>query len=406
MLRDENRRSIARGQRRNQMTNVPLCGLVHPASVTFVPIRDRPSNMKPPAAPQSIRYLTTRDGVRLAWASMGQGPPLVKAANWLTHLQYDLESPIWRHWIRFLAGNYHFVRHDERGCGMTQWDVPELSLERWVEDLEAVVDAAGITTPAAFLGISQGAATCIAYAIRHPERVSHLILYGGYATGWAKRGDEQGLRRFRAIVELIRLGWGTDNISFRQIFTSRFVPGASTHQLEWFNELCRRTTTPEVAAQLMLARSNIDVRPLLSQVRVPTLVIHAVDDEVTPLNASRELAADIPNAQFVQLESRNHVLLEDEPAWAQFKQLVLEFTGSRAQETIRPDPTKLGALTDRERDVLGGIMAGRSNVEIAESLHLSDKTVRNIVSRIFEKLEVKSRTQAIVCARDQGFDGR
>jgi pimeloyl-ACP methyl ester carboxylesterase/DNA-binding CsgD family transcriptional regulator len=269
-----------------------------------------------------------------------------------------------------------------------------------------VVDAAGITTPAAFLGISQGAATCIAYAVRHPERVSHLILYGGYATGWAKRGDEQGLRRFRAIVELIQLGWGTNNISFRQIFTSRFVPGASAQQLEWFNELCRRTTTPEVAARLMLARSEIDVRPLLSQVKVPTLVIHSADDEVTPLNASRELAADIPNARFVQLESRNHVLLEDEPAWAQFKDIVLEFTGRGSQETSLPAASKLNALTDRERDVLGGILAGKSNVEIATALHLSDKTVRNIVSRVFEKLEVKSRTQAIVCARDQGFDGR
>jgi pimeloyl-ACP methyl ester carboxylesterase/DNA-binding CsgD family transcriptional regulator len=387
------------------MTNVPTRCLVHPASVTFVPIRVRSSDMKQPGAPQSIRYLTTRDGVRLAWAGMGHGPPLVKAANWLTHLQYDLESPIWRHWIRFLAEHFYFVRHDERGCGMTQWDVPELSLERWVEDLEAVVDAAGIKTPAAFLGISQGAATCIAYAVRHPERVSHLILYGGYATGWVKRGDEQGLRRFRAIVELIQLGWGGDNISFRQVFTSRFVPGANAQQLEWFNELCRRTTTPEVAAKLMLARSEIDVRPLLSQVKVPTLIIHAVDDEVTPLSASRELAAEIPNAQFVQLESRNHVLLEDEPAWAQFKAIVLEFTGHSTQETPRR-ASKLNALTDRERDVLGGIMAGRSNIEIAASLHLSDKTVRNIVSRIFEKLEVKSRTQAIVSARDQGFDGR
>lgn len=361
--------------------------------------------MKPPGPPQSIRYLTTRDNVRLAWASMGQGPPLVKAANWLTHLQYDLESPVWRHWIRFLAEHYYFVRHDERGCGMTQWEVPGLSLPLWVEDLESVVEAAGITTPAAFLGISQGAATCIAYAVRHPERVSHLILYGGYATGWAKRGDEQGLRRFRAIVELIRLGWGSANISFRQIFTSRFVPGASLQQLGWFNELCRRTTTPEIAAQLMLARSEIDVRPLLRQVKVPTLVIHAVEDEVTPLNASRELAAEIPNAQFVQLESRNHVLLEDEPAWARFKQIVLEFTGRAKQEAARPEANKLNALTGRERDVLGGIVAGRSNVEIAAYLHLSDKTVRNIVSRIFDKLEVKSRTQAIVCARDQGFDG-
>lgn len=349
---------------------------------------------------QSIRYVRSSDGVRLAWASTGSGPPLVKAANWLTHLQYDLESPVWRHWIEFFAEHFHFIRYDERGCGMSQWEVPEVSLPRWVDDLTAVIDAADCDEPMTLLGISQGASACIAYAVQHPDRVSHLILYGGYATGWAKRGDPQGLRRFQAIVELIRLGWGTDTVAFRQVFTSRFAPGASQQQLEWFNELCRRTTTPEIAAHLMLARSEVDVRELLPQLKVPTLVIHPVDDQVTPLSASRELAAEIPNAEFVQLESRNHVLLEHEPAWAHFKEVVLEFTGCGGKEQ---SADRFSELSPRERDVLGGLAAGHSNAQIATSLHLSEKTVRNIVSRIFEKLAVESRTQAAMFARDHGF---
>lgn len=351
---------------------------------------------------QSIRYLKTQDGVQLAWASIGKGRPLVKAANWLTHLQYDLESPVWHHWLRFLARHFRFIRYDERGCGMTQWEVPEVSLSRWIDDLEAVATTAEPNQSAVVLGISQGAATSIGYAVRHPQRVSHLILYGGYATGWALRGDEDGLRRYRAIVELIRLGWGTDNVAFRQVFTSRFMPDATPQQLEWWNDLCRRTTTPEIAAHLMLARSDIDVRELLPKISVPTLVIHAADDNVTPISASRELAAGIRNAEFVQLESRNHVLLEREPAWERFKQIVLEFTGQGAYAA--ESDNRFAGLSGRERDVLEGLVAGRTNAEIAAILHISDKTVRNVVSRVFDKLSVKSRAQAIVMARDHGFD--
>jgi pimeloyl-ACP methyl ester carboxylesterase/DNA-binding CsgD family transcriptional regulator len=349
---------------------------------------------------QSTRYLKTNDGVQLAWAAMGNGPPLIKAANWLTHLQYDLESPVWQHWIRFFARHFRFTRYDERGCGMTQWQVPEVSVARWIDDLEAVAAVAEPQGSVALLGISQGAAICIGYAVRHPQRVSHLILYGGYASGWAIRGDAEGLSRYRAIVELIRLGWGSNNVAFRQVFTSRFAPDASPEQIEWFNELCRRTTTPEVAAHLMLARSEVDVRELLHQVRVPTLVIHARDDDVTPISASRELAAGIPNAEFVQLESRNHVLLEHEPAWSRFKQVVLEFTG-HAPAAKRDD--LFAALSGREQEVLQGLAAGRSNSEIAALLHISDKTVRNMLTRIFDKLSVHSRAQAIVLARDHGF---
>jgi pimeloyl-ACP methyl ester carboxylesterase/DNA-binding CsgD family transcriptional regulator len=351
---------------------------------------------------QLIRYLTTTDGVQLAWATMGAGPPLIKAANWLTHLQYDLESPVWRHWLQFFGRHFRVTRYDERGCGMTQWETPDVSVPRWIDDLEAVAGVAEPERPATLLGISQGAAACIGYAVRHPERVSHLILYGGYATGWRNRGDSEGLRRYEAIVELIRLGWGTDNVAFRQIFTSRFAPEARPEQLDWFNELCKRTTTPEIAAHLMLARAEVDVRDLLHQVRAPTLVMHAAGDQVTPVEASHELAAGIPNAQFLQLESRNHVLLEHEPAWAHFKAAVLEFTGRG--EKARQSDRSFHALSPRERDVLGALAAGRSNAEIASDLHLSDKTVRNMLTRIFEKLNVKSRAQAIVYARDHGFE--
>ncbi len=353
---------------------------------------------------QSIRYLKTSDGIELAWATMGKGPSLIKAANWLTHLQYDLESPVWLHWIKFFAQHFHFVRYDERGCGMTQWQVPDVSLPRWIDDLEAVAAAAIPDQPMTLLGVSQGAATCIGYAVRHPERVSHLILYGGYATGWARRGDEEGLRRYRAIVDLIKLGWGSDNAAFRQVFTSRFAPGASAEQIDWFNDLCRRTTTPAIATHLMLARSEVDVVDLLSQVRVPTLVLHASDDEVTPISASRELAAAIPNAEFVQLESRNHVLLEHEPAWARFKETVLEFTGRGT--SLNKSVAAFAALSDRERVLLGGLVSGLSNAEIAASMAISDKTVRNMLTRVFEKLRVRSRTQAIVLARDQGFTSK
>lgn len=350
---------------------------------------------------QSIRYLTTTDGVQLAWAVMGSGPALIKAANWLTHLQYDLESPVWQHWLQFFSRYFRFIRYDERGCGLTQWETPDVSMPRWIDDLEAVATASEPQRPATLLGISHGSAACIGYAVRHPERVSRLILYGGYARGWRLRDDPEGLRRYRAIVDLIRLGWGTDNVVFRQVFTSRFAPEASPTQLGWFNDLCKRTTTPEIAAHLLLARAEVDVRELLHQVRVPTLVLHAIGDDVSPLEASRELAAGIPNAEFVQLESRNHILLEHEPAWSRFKDVVLEFTGCDAQ--AREGDHSVDALSPREREILSALVAGRSNVEIARNLHISDKTVRNSLTRIFDKLKVKSRTQAAVFARDHGF---
>lgn len=348
---------------------------------------------------QTIRYLTASDGVRLAWAVAGTGAPLVKAANWLTHLSFDLESPIWRHWIALFAEHYRFARYDERGCGMSDRLPGEISLARWVDDLDEVVEAACPGTPVTLLGISQGAAACVGYAARRPDRVARMVLYGGYARGIWKRGDVDRGREYGAIVELSRL-WGSDNPAFRQVFTSRFVPGATAEQVRWFNELCRKTVSPGMAGRLLAARAELDVSDLLADVRAPTLVLHAREDNVVPIAEGQLLAAGIADAQFVELDSRNHVLLDHEPAFRRFAEVVLEFTGAGA---VAGDP--FAVLTAREREVLGLLCTGLSNAEIAADLRISEKTVRNHVSHVFDKLGVWSRTQAIVFARERGFAG-
>jgi len=353
--------------------------------------------IKKPA--QRIRYVRTPDGVQLAWAEAGAGPTLIKAANWMTHLEYEWESPVWRHWIRFFSEHFHYIRHDERGCGMTDWNVGDLSFARWIEDLEAVVAAVNPQEPFALLGISQGAATCIAYAVRHPERVSRLVLYGGYARGTYRRGDAEKERLYRALIELTRLGWGKDNPAFRQVFTSRFIPGGTDEQLGWFNELCRKTTSPEIAARLLESRAAIDVMDLLGSVHVPTLIVHSRDDDVIPIAEGHILAAGIPGAQFVELDSKNHILLESEPAWERFCAEVLEFM---EVNSTGEDPA-FDSLTAREREVLALITEGLGNAEIAARLSISEKTVRNHVSNLFDKLGVWTRAQAMVFANDHGF---
>jgi pimeloyl-ACP methyl ester carboxylesterase/DNA-binding CsgD family transcriptional regulator len=350
----------------------------------------------------TVRYARATDGVRLAWAESGAGIPLVKAATWLTHLEYDLDSPVWRHWTDFLSSRFRYVRYDERGCGMSDWDIRDLTLERRVDDLEMVVDAAGVSDPFVLLGISHGACVCIAYAARHPERVARMVLCGGFARGTLRRGDEAAARTFEAIIALADL-WGSDNAAFREVFTSRFIPGATDEQLRWFNDLCRKTTSPELAGRLLRARAETDVSGLLAGLHTPTLVVHARDDAVAPLAEGRLLASDIPGAQYVELDSRNHVLLEHEPAWTRFKDVLLEFTGqTAAHDTGGP---AFDALSPRERETLALLAGGLSNAEIAERLGISEKTVRNHLSHLFDKLGVWSRAQALVFARDRGFSG-
>lgn len=344
---------------------------------------------------QQVHYVQADDGVKLAWNVTGRGPPLVKAATWLTHLQYDRESPVWAHWVRFLGDHYSYLRYDERGCGMSDWNAGDLTLPRWVEDLETVVDAVGIDRPFALLGISQGAATAIGYAVRHPRRVSHLVLYGGYAAGGLRSDDPQRAALFRAVMEVVGLGWGSDNPAFRRLFTERFAPDGTAEQLDWFNQLCRQTTAPENAVALLQARGNVDIREQLDQVRVPTLVLHANRDHIAPIAQGRLLASRIAGARFVELDSSNHVLLEHEPAWRDFQEALLAFTGVVRPEA-RLDPAREAVLTAREREVLALLCGGRSNAQIGWELGVAEKTVRNHVSGVYRKLGVRSRAEAIV----------
>ena len=352
---------------------------------------------------QRIQFVRSPDGVQIAWAEAGSGPPLVKASNWLSHLEYEWESPVWRHWIRFFTGHFRFVRYDERGCGMSDWNVEDFAFPRWVGDLEAVADASLPQCAFPLVAISQGVSVAIAYAVKHPKRVSRLVLYGGYARGWALRGDPIGKREHEAIVELAAVGWGRDNPAFRQVFTSRFIPGATSEQMDWFNELCRRTSPPAIVADLLRARGSVDITELVEKVRVPTLVLHAREDAAVPIASGRELTARIPGAQYIELDSKNHILLEGEPAWGRFCDAVRDFMG--IEHAARTDEGPFAELTARERGILALLTEGRSNGDIAERLGVSEKTVRNHVSNLFDKLGVFTRAQAMVFARDRGFRG-
>jgi class 3 adenylate cyclase/pimeloyl-ACP methyl ester carboxylesterase len=261
---------------------------------------------------QEIRYCRAADSVRLAYAISGQGPPLVKTGNWLNHLEYDWESPAWGHFFVGLSREHKLIRYDPRGTGLSDWDVPNISLDTWVNDVAAVVDAAGVDR-FPLLGYSQGCAVSIAYAVRYPERVSHLVLLGGFALGQSKRTPAERERR-KALTTLMRMEWGADNPALRQMFANYLMPDATKDQIASFNDLQRKTTSGECAARLFEATGNIDVVELLPQVRAPTLVMHARGDLQIPVEFGRQLAAEIPGAKFVALQSNNHILLEQDPA--------------------------------------------------------------------------------------------
>jgi class 3 adenylate cyclase/pimeloyl-ACP methyl ester carboxylesterase len=301
--------------------------IVKRVRVYEVDLDEAPSGTAADAAPamdQRIGFCSAPDGTQIAYATVGQGPPLVKAANWLNHLEYDWESPVWSHLFHGLARDHKLVRYDARGNGLSDWDVEDISFEAFVSDLETVVNAAGIER-FPLLGISQGCGVSIAYAVRHPERVSRLVLYGGFARGRRLRGSAAEIEQSDALSTLIRQGWGQENPVFRQIFTSLFIPEATSEQMQWFNDLQRITTSPDNAARLRKIVDEIDVVELLPQVTVPTLVLHCREDAVQPFNEGRRVAAMIPGARFVALEGRNHLILENEPAWPRFLREVESF---------------------------------------------------------------------------------
>jgi class 3 adenylate cyclase/pimeloyl-ACP methyl ester carboxylesterase len=298
--------------------------------IIAIPESAIPSSTEHPSTPairyeQEIHFCQTKDGVQLAYARIGQGLPLVKTGHWMTHIEFDLESPIWRHLYQELSRDHSFFRYDARGNGLSDREVRDVAFEKFVDDLEAVVDAAGIDR-FALLGISQGCAVSIAYAVRHPERVSHLVLLGGFAVGWKKRARTEAEKEAgEAMLTLMRVGWGQENPAFRQMFTSQFIPGANKEQADWFNEFQRISSSPADAARNFLANGEADVSALLSQVKVPTLVMHARHDARVPFESGRRIAAGIPGARFVPLESRNHVMLEGEPALTLFLEVLRSF---------------------------------------------------------------------------------
>ncbi len=349
---------------------------------------------------QQIRFCKSFDGTRLAYAMTGEGPPLVRAPHWLTHLEYEWQSPIWKPWIESLSRAHRLLRLDERGCGLSDRDVANISFEAWVGDLEAVASAAGLER-FTLLGHSQGGAIVVEYAVRHPERVTQLVLLGNYARGSMKRDPSpQRVEELQAQLKLVEIGWGQDDPSYRQMFSTQFIPNGTLEQLNSMSELQRRSATPECAVRIIRSVFSLDVRESASRVKCPTLVLHARGDRRVPFEQGRLFAGLIPEARLVPLESENHILLPQEPAFRQFFEELEDFVPRLA------GAGKGGAfpqLTAREAEVLERIAQGLDNAQIAAHLGISEKTVRNNITRIFDKLAVENRSQAIVLARNSGL---
>jgi pimeloyl-ACP methyl ester carboxylesterase/DNA-binding CsgD family transcriptional regulator len=348
---------------------------------------------------QDIRFANTTDGAQIAYAVSGNGYPLVRAAHWLTHVEFDIRTPVWRPWIERLSARFRFHRYDSRGCGLSGPSADATTLDRLVSDLAAVVDAARLERFALF-GLSQGGAAAIAYAARHPERVSHLILCGAFVQGVLKRAPTpQQVEAAAAMIKLVEVGWGERNSAYLQMFTSQFFPDATLEQMQSFNEIQRRSTSPANAARIMRGYSELDASDSVALVRAPTLVMHCRGDARAPFEQGRWIAATIAGARFVPLASNNHVPLADEPAFAVALDELERFVGGSA-------PAAYMDLSTRERAVLDLVARGLDNAQIGAHLAISEKTVRNNITRILDKLGVESRAQAIVQARDAGFGVR
>jgi DNA-binding winged helix-turn-helix (wHTH) protein/pimeloyl-ACP methyl ester carboxylesterase len=323
---------------------VPRIGYRFVAPVTRIPQQamTRRAGDREPDLPsrQEIRFCVTPDNVRLAYATVGSGYPLVKAADCFNHLDFEWESPIWRHWVRDLARDRSILRYDLRGSGLSQWDVEDLSFESWVQDLETVVDAAGLER-FALMGHSQGGAVAITYAARHPERVSHLILFGGYSRGADYRGNPEAAEARRALETLVELNWGKVNPSFFQLVTDLYIPERATPEEHcWFKDLQLISCSTANLVKVMRTCDQINVRHLLPSVSAPTIVFHTDGDRIAPPEEGRIIAAEIPGARFVPLSSANHTLLADEPAWKMFCDELAAFLRSESRASQKPFPAE------------------------------------------------------------------
>jgi pimeloyl-ACP methyl ester carboxylesterase/DNA-binding CsgD family transcriptional regulator len=327
----------------------------------------------------------------------------VRVPTWISHVEHDWESPVMSHVVAEMARRHRLVSYDCRGVGMSERDVADMSFDAWIRDLEAVADAARLERFALW-GISGAPAVAIAYAVRHPQRVSHLVLCGGFCRGRLRRTESPAvIEKARVMLELIEQGWGVEEPAFRQVFTSLMVPGGTAEQWRWFTEKMRTATSPRNAQRMLRLWQEIDVCDLARQVRCPTLVLHARHDAIVPYEEGQLMASLIPGAEFVTLDSANHLILEDEPAWPQLRAELRRFLPA-PQAADKPDANVgFDDLTERERDVVELIAQGLSNDNIAARLSISPKTVRNHVTSIFGKLAAPSRAQVIVRARELGF---
>jgi pimeloyl-ACP methyl ester carboxylesterase/DNA-binding CsgD family transcriptional regulator len=352
---------------------------------------------------QDIRFCTSARGVKLAYAVCGEGPPLVMSATWLSHLEHQWQSGSWQPWLEAFSRGHTLLRYDARGCGLSDRTANDLSFESWVKDFECVIEAAGFRQ-FDLLAKCWGGPIAIEYAARHPERVNRLVLFGTNALGrlrWSDRPDE--IERAQVLIDLMRLGWGQENHAFMQVWASYFQPGGTfDHLRAWSDQQCTATSA-ETAIALMRNGWTVDVREAARKIKCPVLVLHPERDAVVPIEQGRLLASLIPNARFVQLDSENHMPLVDEPAWPRLVEEVRRFLGEPSKSAVNGKPLPLGELTPRERAVLEKIAEGLDNTEIATSLGLSEKTVRNHITRVFDKIGVDHRYQAIVRARDAGL---
>jgi pimeloyl-ACP methyl ester carboxylesterase/DNA-binding CsgD family transcriptional regulator len=352
---------------------------------------------------QDIRFCTTDDRVKLAYAVSGAGPPLVMSATWLSHLEHQWRSPAWQPWLEAFSRQHTLLRYDARGCGLSDRTADDLSFDTWVSDLERVIDAACFGK-FDLLAKCWGGPIAIAYAARHPDRVNRLVLYGTNALGrlrWTGRPNEA--EQARVLLDLMRRGWGQENHAFMQVWASYFQPSSTSADLRcWSDQQCAATSAG-TAIRLMQNGWSVDVRDAARNIKCPVLILHAERDVVVPIEQGRLLASLIPDCRFVSLDSENHMPLADEPAWPRLVEEALRFLCQAANGAATRGVLPLAELTPRERDVLDRIAEGLDNAEIATLLGLSEKTVRNHITRIFDKIGVAHRYQAIVLARDAGL---
>ena len=326
--------NVARTGALRQAAQLPVQADARPRADDGIAARPDAGRLRTRPALHEVQFCKTSDDVRIAYACIGEGPPVVWAAHWLSHLSFNWESPVWRHWTEEFAKDHAFVHYDERGNGLSDWNNPEFSVDAFVRDLEAVVDALGLDR-FALMGSSKGGPTSIAYAARHPERVSHLVLYGTFARGWSERANGAEIERGEAMITLMRQGWAQDNPAVRQILTSLFLPDATLEEMGWFNDLQRLSSSAENAARLLRSLGEFNVLDLLPGITAPTLVLHCRDDAAVPFEQGRLIASRVPGARFLALDSRNHVLLPRDPAWAAFVSEVRRFLREGARTMSR-----------------------------------------------------------------------